>query len=121
MDRINREIRALAQTRTHGELVVALQRVLVTMSYYISQSEGIVLDEQERWHGDYTDALYAEAGTSARPGARAPRPGPHDGAPPLLGPAPHGQPARPAPRAGPEKGPHAFRPHRSRGHFSPDA
>jgi hypothetical protein len=96
MDRINREIEALGRTRTHGELVAALQRVLGQMSYYISQSEGIVLDEQERWHGDYTEALYADAGVArgaarraAPPAAReGAREGAHEGAP--KGPAPGG-------------------------------
>ena len=64
MDRINREIEGLGRARTHAELVAALQQILGRMAYYISQSEGIVLDEQERWHGDYTEALYADAGVA---------------------------------------------------------
>ncbi len=76
MDGINREIEDLARTRTHAELVAALQRILEGMSYYISQSEGIVLDQQERWHGDYTDALYADAGVSRAAAAAGRRPPP---------------------------------------------
>jgi len=76
MDGLNRDIEEVGRSRTVAELAAATQRALETIAYYISQSEGIVLDQQERWHGDYTDALYADAGVARAAAAAARRPPP---------------------------------------------
>lgn len=81
MNRLEDEINALSRTRTHAELVAGVQKIFRTMSFYISQSEGAVLEYHEQWRGDYANALYSEASTSkeggappkARPSAGAPR------------------------------------------------
>lgn len=70
MERLHRDIDALAATATHAELAAATQKVLRTMAYYISQSEAAVLEYRESWHGAYSNALYSDAGKS-RPGGPA--------------------------------------------------
>jgi len=63
MERLNSEIDALSETADHAEMVTALQKVLRTMAFYVSQSEAAVLEYREAWHDSYTDALYLDAGS----------------------------------------------------------
>ena len=75
MDHLNSDIDALSATTTHAGLVVATQKVLRTMAYYISQSEAAVLEYREGWHNDYTNALYSDAGKSRDSSAGVPSAG----------------------------------------------
>lgn len=62
MDRLHRDIKALSNSETHNELAKQTQKILFQMAYYISQSEGIVLDQREEWHKGSTRILSEEAG-----------------------------------------------------------
>lgn len=62
MEQIHREISDLKGTRTHEELAAKLESILRSIMWYVSQSEGALLDEREAWHTEYSDALYSDAG-----------------------------------------------------------
>ena len=70
MNDINKLIDGLDQAPGRVELVRDLQRILRGMAYYLSQSEGVVLDAREDWHREYQEALYAEAGAATQAQAR---------------------------------------------------
>lgn len=74
MDRIYEDIDNLSFTQSHSDLVSALQQVLGRMAYFISQSEGVVLDHHEDWHEKFANILAGGAG-APRHGAVTPRQG----------------------------------------------
>lgn len=43
-------------------LIAATQAILNQMAYYMINSDGALLETQERWHDKYTDRLYEAAG-----------------------------------------------------------
>lgn len=62
MDQLYKRIDALSATKSHKELVNALQPILNTLAYHAAQSDGAVMDVQEDWHGRCTDSLYEATG-----------------------------------------------------------
>ena len=74
MNRLHKDINALSKTKSHEELVASLQKILRTMTFYISQSEGVILEQREQWHDEYTDALYEDAASRVGPVTVAPTP-----------------------------------------------
>lgn len=58
MNSISNDIKNLSDTSSHKELVAALQKILHKMNFYISQSEGALLEYREDWHSELTSALY---------------------------------------------------------------
>jgi len=62
MENLNREIDRLSSSKDVKELAARMQNILRVMSYYISQSEGAILEDREGWHSEYSEALYESAG-----------------------------------------------------------
>ena len=65
MEKLHSEIDALAECTNSRELVGQLQRILKIVAYYISQSEGVILDQCEIWRDSHVRAISREIGAPA--------------------------------------------------------
>jgi len=65
MDSLNKRIDSLNEAKDVADLADRLQKILGQVAYYVSQSEGATLEVREKWHDDYTDALYSDGGKAA--------------------------------------------------------
>jgi hypothetical protein len=62
MEQLMRKIDGLSNVKSHRDFVEGLQDVLYKMAYYISQSDGVVLEERENWHTQSVSTLRTDAG-----------------------------------------------------------
>jgi hypothetical protein len=53
---------ALPENKRFPTLVAQLQKILNQLAYYAINSDGAVLEDQERWHTTFADRLYEAAG-----------------------------------------------------------
>jgi hypothetical protein len=64
MEKLRKQVDNLAKQEDLKSTVKSLTKILHRLLYYISQSEGAVLDYREKWHDDYTAALNEAVGKS---------------------------------------------------------
>lgn len=53
---------ALPENKRFPTFVAQLQKILNQLAYYCINSDGAILEEQERWHETFADRLYEAAG-----------------------------------------------------------
>ena len=78
MENLATDIGGISDAHDLKDLAARVQKVLFTMAYYISQSEGAVLELHEGWHDGFADALYEAAGAARGEKSTERRSGPRE-------------------------------------------